>query len=121
MPHTHATPPLSDTCTHHRYADPQSSKPQPELEQQADGLFVRRLPAALLREMNIVDTPGTNVILERQQRLTEEYVPRADLVLFVLSADRPLSESELAFLKYIRQWRKKVLFVVNKVRTRDRP
>jgi len=46
----------------------------------------------------------------------EEYVPRADLVLFVLSADRPLSESELAFLKYIRQWRKKVVFVVNKVR-----
>jgi predicted GTPase len=61
-------------------------------------------------------TAGTNVILERQQRLTEEYVPRADLVLFVLSADRPLSESELAFLKYIRQWRKKVVFVVNKVR-----
>ena len=24
--------------------------------------------------------PGTNVILGRQQRLTEEYVPRADLV-----------------------------------------
>lgn len=42
-------------------------------------------------------------------------MPRADLVLFVLSADRPLSESELAFLKYIRQWRKKVVFVVNKV------
>lgn len=98
-----------------KYADPQSPKKQPELTQQADGLFVRHLPAALLREMNIVDTPGTNVILERQQRLTEEYVPRADLVLFVLSADRPLSESELAFLKYIRQWRKKVVFVVNKV------
>lgn len=45
--------------------------------------------------MNLVDTPGTNVILERQQRLTEEFVPRADLVLFVLSADRPLSESEV--------------------------
>lgn len=28
----------------------------------------------------MVDTPGTNVILGRQQRLTEEYVPRADLV-----------------------------------------
>ena len=32
--------------------------------------------------------PGTNVIVERQQRLTEEFVPRADMVLFVLSADR---------------------------------
>ena len=64
--------------------------------------------------MNIVDTPGTNVILERQQRLTEEFVPRADLVLFVLSADRPMTESEVRFLKYIRKWGKKVLFVVNK-------
>ncbi len=33
-----------------------------------------------LCQVNVVDTPGTNVILGRQQRLTEEYVPRADLV-----------------------------------------
>ena len=46
-------------------------------------------------QMSVVDTPGTNVILERQQRLTEEFVPRADLVLFVLSADRALTESEV--------------------------
>lgn len=45
--------------------------------------------------MNIVDTPGTNVILQRQQRLTEEFVPRADLLFFVISADRPLTESEV--------------------------
>ncbi len=64
---------------------------------------VRYLPAELLREVNVVDTPGTNVILSRQQRLTEEYVPRADLVLFVLSADRPFTESEVNFLKYIRR------------------
>ena len=29
-----------------------------ELAQERDGLFVRRLPAELLRELNIVDTPG---------------------------------------------------------------
>ena len=87
-----------------------------ELVQNSDGFFIRRLPAPLLREMNVVDTPGTNVILDRQQRLTEEYVPRADLVLFVISADRPFTESEVNFLKYIRQWGKKVVFLVNKVR-----
>ncbi|KAI8475898.1 MAG: hypothetical protein J3K34DRAFT_517060 [Monoraphidium minutum] len=86
-----------------------------ELTQERDGLFVRRLAADLLQQMNIVDTPGTNVIVERQQRLTEEFVPRADMVLFVLSADRPLTDSELTFLRYIRQWRKKVVFLVNKV------
>ncbi|PRW59965.1 putative transmembrane GTPase FZO- chloroplastic isoform A [Chlorella sorokiniana] len=83
--------------------------------QDGDGVFTRYLPAELLKEVNVVDTPGTNVILGRQQRLTEEYVPRADLVLFVLSADRPLTESEVRFLQYVRQWGKKVVFVVNKV------
>lgn len=62
-----------------------------------------------------MDTPGTNVILERQQRLTEEFVPRADLVLFALSADRAFTDSEVRFLEYIQQWRKKVVFVLNKV------
>ena len=51
-----------------------------------DGYTIKYLPAELLRDLNIVDTPGTNVILERQQRLTEEYVPRADMVLFTMSA-----------------------------------
>jgi len=51
-------------------------------------------------QMNLVDTPGTNVILQRQQRLTEEYVPRADLILFILSSDRPLTESEVFTILY---------------------
>ena len=83
--------------------------------QESDGLFVRYSNADLLKEINIVDTPGTNVILERQQRLTEEFIPRADLVLFVLSADRPFTDSEVKFLKYVREWGKKVVFVVNKI------
>jgi predicted GTPase len=51
--------------------------------------------------MNLVDTPGTNVILQRQQRLTEEYVPRADLILFVLSSDRPLTDSEVRIVSVL--------------------
>ncbi|KAL5068216.1 hypothetical protein RYX36_019103 [Vicia faba] len=79
-----------------------------------DGQCICYLPAPILREMTIVDTPGTNVILQRQQRLTEEFVPRADLLLFVISADRPLTGSEVAFLRYSQQWKKKVVFVLNK-------
>lgn len=80
-----------------------------------DGLYVQSLPCELLRRVNIVDTPGTNVILGRQQRLTEEFVPRADLVLFIMSADRPFTDSEVQFLRYIKQWGKKIVFVLNKV------
>jgi small GTP-binding protein len=72
-------------------------------------------PLALLRELNIVDTPGTNAVIRRHERLTEEFVPRSDLVLFVTSAERPLTESERQFLERIRAWGKKVLVVINKV------
>jgi small GTP-binding protein len=71
-------------------------------------------PQPLLRELNIVDTPGTNAVIRHHERLTDEFVPRSDLVLFVTSADRPLTESERQFLERIRAWGKKVVLVINK-------
>jgi small GTP-binding protein len=78
-------------------------------------LLERTYPAELLRELNVVDTPGTNAIIRRHEELTRDFVPRSDLVLFVTSADRPFTESERAFLEQIRTWGKKVVFVVNKI------
>jgi small GTP-binding protein len=79
------------------------------------GLEVIAAPVDLLREINIVDTPGTNAVRREHEALTREFVPRADLVLFVTSADRPFTESERAFLESIRDWGKKVVVVLNKV------
>jgi hypothetical protein len=62
-----------------------------------------------------VDTPGTNAVIRRHEELTRDFVPRSDLVLFITSADRPFTESERAFLEQIREWGKKVVFIVNKV------
>jgi small GTP-binding protein len=75
----------------------------------------RTHPADVLREINIVDTPGTNAIIRRHEELTRDFVPRSDLVLFVTSADRPFTESERSFLEQIRQWGKKIVFIVNKI------
>lgn len=72
-------------------------------------------PVDLLQEINIVDTPGTNAIQREHEAITEEFVPRADMVLFVTSVDRPFTESERAFLERIRNWGKKVVIVLNKV------
>ena len=62
-----------------------------------------------------MDTPGTNAIIRHHERLTDEFVPRSDLVLFITSADHPLTESERQFLERILAWGKKVVFVLNKV------
>jgi small GTP-binding protein len=80
----------------------------------APGLDALTAPAEVLRTIAIVDTPGTNAVLREHEALTRNYVPRADLVLFVSSADRPFTESERAFLEAIREWGKKVVVVLNK-------
>jgi small GTP-binding protein len=66
-------------------------------------------------DINIVDTPGTNAVIREHEQITARYVPRADLVLFVTSADRPFTETERAFLEQIRDWGKKVVVVINKI------
>lgn len=66
-------------------------------------------------DINIVDTPGTNAVIREHEEITAQYVPRADLVLFVTSADRPFTETERLFLEQIRDWGKKVVVVINKV------
>lgn len=72
-------------------------------------------PIPLLNEISIVDTPGTNAIIRKHEEITNQFVPRSDLVLFVTSADRPLSESERSFLQQIRDWGKKLVIVLNKI------
>jgi small GTP-binding protein len=79
------------------------------------------LPVGILREMCVVDTPGTNAVVRGHEALTRDFVPRSDLVLFVTSADRPFTESERAFLEAIRDWGKKVVVAVNKTDILDKP
>lgn len=84
-------------------------------EVRGPALRVITAPAPILRDVHIVDTPGTNAIVREHEAITSEFVPRSDLVLFVTSADRPFTETERAFLETVRGWGKKVVVVVNKV------
>jgi len=81
----------------------------------SDGIALMTAPAELLKDVHIVDTPGTNAVIREHERLTSEFVPRSDLVLFVTSAERPFTETERAFLQQLRDWGKKIVIVINKV------
>lgn len=72
-------------------------------------------PANFLQDISIIDTPGVNAILREHERLTEEFVPRSDLILFITSVDRPFTQSERLFLERIRAWGKKVIIALNKI------
>lgn len=70
-------------------------------------------PADILKEISIVDTPGTNTIVENHQEITERFVPISDLVVFVFEAKNPYRKSAWEFLDYINEeWRKKVIFIL---------
>ena len=88
---------------------------QQERHVESENLHTLTAPVELLAELNIVDTPGTNAIIRQHETITQQFVPRSDLVLFVTSADRPFTESERAFLEKLRDWGKKVLIVLNKI------
>ena len=100
--------PTTDRITLLRHAD------EPEERERRDGVLERGHPNEFLREVAIVDTPGTNAIIRHHEELSRGFVPRSDLVIFVTSADRPLTESERGYLELVRDWGKKIVLVVNK-------
>jgi GTPase SAR1 family protein len=71
------------------------------------------LPVDILQEIAIVDTPGTNTIIEHHQEITESFIPASDLIVFVFEAKNPYRQSAWAFFDYIHEeWRRKVIFVL---------
>lgn len=79
------------------------------------------LPVDILKKLSVVDTPGTNTISAHHQEITEHFVPRADLVVFVFEAKNPYRQSAWEFFQYIhRDWHKKIVFVLQQSDLMDR-
>src|SRR4051812_13351691 len=80
----------------------------------------RHLPIPFLRDFNVVDTPGANTIVSEHQTITENFVPRADLILFIFSVANPWTQSAWDFLKFIqKKWLKNVIFVLQQSDLRE--
>ncbi len=76
-------------------------------------LRIIKQPLDILKEFAIVDTPGTNTIVQHHQEITERFIPASDLIVFVFEAKNPYRQSSWEFLSFIRDdWRKKILFVL---------
>ncbi|MBK9734158.1 MAG: dynamin family protein [Saprospiraceae bacterium] len=70
-------------------------------------------PVEILREIAIVDTPGTNTIVEHHQEITEKFIPYSDLIVFVFEAKNPYRQSSWQFFDFINaEWHRKIIFVL---------
>jgi len=72
-----------------------------------------RVPA----ELTIIDTPGINDIAKSRAEIVYGLIPTADIVIFMISALKPFSESERIFLeeRLLASDLKKLIFVVNRM------
>eukprot|EP00980_Cylindrotheca_fusiformis_P012300 scaffold3014_cov116-Cylindrotheca_fusiformis.AAC.2 len=75
--------------------------------------LVRDMP--LLKDVTLIDTPGTNSAWMDHTARTLRLLPSADLILFVTSADRPFSDSERSLIKSIQAYRKSIVVLINKM------
>ena len=83
-------------------------------------LTERYLPIPFLENFNIVDTPGTNTMVAEHQTITEGFVPRADVVLFVFSVTNPWSQSGWQLLDLVqKKWLKNIVFVLQQADLRN--
>jgi hypothetical protein len=76
---------------------------------QGEHTLVYHYPLEVLRDLEMVDTPGTNSMERMEEEITRGFVPRADLVLFVTTLLQPLTASEMNFLTHISEWGKIIL------------
>lgn len=77
--------------------------------------FLKKIgrPMAILQTIAIVDTPGTNTVIENHQEITRNFIPNSDLVLMVFQAKNPYTQSAWDLLDYIRDdWRKRIVFIL---------
>ncbi len=69
----------------------------------------------VLKKISIVDTPGTNSIIDSHQIITEKFIPNSDLIFFVFSAMNPHTKTAWDLLTYIKdEWKKNVVFILQK-------
>ncbi|MFK8182741.1 MAG: dynamin family protein [Phormidesmis sp.] len=77
-------------------------------------------PVPILKEIAIVDTPGTNSPLQQHEDITKEFIPNSDLVVFVFFSKNPYTNTAWSLVDFAhREWKKPVIFVLQQADLAD--
>ena len=73
-------------------------------------------PAEILKNgVVFIDTPGIGSTFRHNTETTLHFLPQCDAALFLVSADPPITETEVEFLRKVRPNVNRLFFVLNKV------
>ncbi len=79
------------------------------------------LPVDILKTIAIVDTPGTDTVIEAHQEIAERFIPNSDVVFFVFMAKNPYSKTDWELVRKIRNtWKRHVVFILQQIDTVSR-
>ena len=106
--------PETDRVLWYRYGSPaRDTEITPILEE-------RFRPIDFLRDFNLIDTPGTNSIIEGHQEITEKFLPSADLILFVFPVTNPWGAATWNFLSRLpAEALERVVFIIQQADQRE--
>jgi ribosome biogenesis GTPase A len=111
----HFTNGQKKTISRPELADYVTERGNPENEKQVKHVEVS-YPSDYLKDgVFIIDTPGVGSTFENNTEMTYNYLPRVDAALFLLAVDPPISQSEITFLKDVKQYVEKIFFIQNKI------
>lgn len=76
----------------------------------------RRIPMDMLKSMSIIDSPGLNSIKMGHTAATRDFMDKADTVLWMFDANKPVSQTEIAAMAKLNP-RLEPIAIVNKMDT----
>jgi hypothetical protein len=73
-------------------------------------------PAPILADGTaLIDTPGVGSTFQHNTKTALQVIPECDAVLFVASADPPITQTELDYLRRLKAKTERIFFILNKV------
>ena len=70
-------------------------------------------PVEILKQIAIVDTPGTNSPAKEHEEITKAFIPNSDLVVFVFFSKNPYTNTAWSLVDFAHtEWKKPVIFVL---------
>ncbi len=87
----------------------------PENKENVKHVLIKHPASVLKQGVVLIDTPGIGSTFKHNTETTMNFLSACDAALFMVSADPPITEVELEFLKLIKQKIPKIFFVLNKI------
>ncbi|MBB6478767.1 dynamin family protein [Spirochaeta isovalerica] len=85
---------------------------QPYLEHIEKYLDIKGINAEILKEISIVDTPGTDSIINEHEEITKRFAPNSNVIFFVFPALNPHHSSSWEMLKVMKEeWSRNIVFI----------